>query len=129
MGGRKPRSQIAPSSGSESGDSESPDADGQPDQWVVDIVASTKTNDGKAYYLVRWGADDSGKAYKKGQEEETWEPAEHVHELEVSQSSATVPLLMSLASIFSTTRAVERSSTRLFCMTRARERHAQSRNL
>ena len=82
MVGRKPRSQIAPSSGSESGDSESPDADGQPDQWVVDIVASTKTNDGKAYYLVRWGADDSGKAYKKGQEEETWEPAEHVHELD-----------------------------------------------
>ena len=45
-------------------------------------------------------------------------------EMEVSQSSATMPLLiMSLASIFSTTRAVERSSTRLFSMTRENATH------
>ena len=35
-------------------------------------------------------------------------------EMEVSQRSATVPLLMSLASMFSATRAVWRSSTRPF---------------
>ena len=31
---------------------------------------------------MRWGADDNGKAYEKGQEEDTWEPAEHVAHLE-----------------------------------------------
>ena len=81
MGGRKKTStRSSSSSGSESGDSD--DENGEPNQWVVAIVASTTTDDGKAFYLVRWGADDNGKAYEKGQEEDTWEPAEHVVHLE-----------------------------------------------
>tara|TARA_B100000795_G_C22542101_1_gene339238 strand:+ start:298 stop:639 length:342 start_codon:yes stop_codon:yes gene_type:complete len=80
MGGRKQASRILSSSGSASGDSD--DENSEPNQWVVDIVARTTTDDGKAFYLVRWGADNNGKAYEKGQEEDTWEPAEHVVHLD-----------------------------------------------
>ena len=34
------------------------------------------------------GADDNGKAYEKGQEEDTWEPAEHVAHLEAYTAAA-----------------------------------------
>ena len=33
----------------------------QPTQWVVAIVARVMTDDGRMFYLVRWGADDNGK--------------------------------------------------------------------
>ena len=87
MGGRKQAPRISLPSGSEPGDSD--DENGEPNQWVVDIVARTTTDDGKAFYLVRWGADNDGKAYEKGQEEDTWEPAEHVAHLDVSSSTST----------------------------------------
>ena len=48
------------------------------DQWVVGIFARAQDGDGKQYYHVRWGADDEGKPFDVGKEEETWEPAEHV---------------------------------------------------
>ena len=48
------------------------------DQWVVGIFARAQDGDGNQYYLVRWGADDDGKPFDVGEEEETWEPAEHV---------------------------------------------------
>jgi hypothetical protein len=48
------------------------------EQWVVKIVAMARDGDGHAYFLVRWGADDEGKPFAVGKEEETWEPSEHV---------------------------------------------------
>ena len=48
------------------------------DQWVVGIVAGARDGDGNEYYLVRWGADDKGKPFDVGMEEETWEPSAHV---------------------------------------------------
>jgi len=48
------------------------------DQWVVGIFARAQDGDGKQYYHVRWGADDEGKPFDVGKEEETWEPAEHL---------------------------------------------------
>ena len=59
MGGRKKASRSSSSSGSESGDSD--DENIQPTQWVVAIVARVMTDDGRMFYLVRWGADDNGK--------------------------------------------------------------------
>ena len=36
------------------------------DQWVVDIVAQARDDDGNGYFLVRWGTDDAGQPFDVG---------------------------------------------------------------
>ena len=74
----KSRQQRRPVVISDDDDASEKGAGDEVDQWVVGIVARAKDEDGNQYFLVRWGADDEGKPFDVGREEETWEPAEHV---------------------------------------------------